>query len=68
MAIDKYIEKKHTAGDDVAIIFDDKTGEERSVDKMNEMFQAFRDIANENGFDISSWGNRKTFRRSLKID
>lgn len=46
-------------GDDICVRFDDKTAEERSDEKLAEMIERMRQIANEYDFDLSCYGSWK---------
>lgn len=51
------------AGDDVEIVFDDKTGETRSKQTYDLMLEELTAVANKYGFDINQWGTRASMAR-----
>lgn len=52
-------------GEDICIIFDDKTGDQRTSFQIDEMFTEFKSIANKYGFDLNGWGLRDAFERRI---
>lgn len=50
---------------DIAIVFDDKTADHRSVEQIDAMFEELRAVANKNGFDLDQWGTRRQMERSM---
>lgn len=40
------------------VLFSDETSDERTNDNLNQMMQELRIIANNYGYDVSSWGSK----------
>ena len=43
--------------EDIGIIFDDKTAENRDKAQIGKMIRRMREVANEYGFDLNQWGS-----------
>jgi putative SOS response-associated peptidase YedK len=52
--------------EDICIILDDKTGNDRTPAEIDALFEAIRSAANNAGFDLSTWGLRPGFEKSIK--
>lgn len=51
------------SGDDVCIVFDDKTCEPRNESVYDAMIEEFRTVANKYNYDINQWGTRDSMAR-----
>lgn len=51
---------------DICIVLDDITGSERTPDEIDQIFDIIRSAANNHGFDLSSWGLRDSFEKSIQ--
>lgn len=48
--------------EDICVVFDDKTGEERTPEQLDAFFKDIRDAANKHDFDLSHWGSNDAIR------
>ena len=53
--------------DDICIVFDDKTGEDRAPEKIDLMVDEMREIANKYNFDLSMWGTDRSLFKALNL-
>lgn len=53
--------------DDVVVRFDDKTGQERSPDTVDEMVEALREVANKYDYDLKQWGSGEGFLKFAEM-
>jgi hypothetical protein len=48
--------------EDIAIIIDDKTAQDRSQDQLNAMMDEMREVCGRYGFDFNIWGHPKNIK------
>lgn len=60
-------ETRHLACDDVVVSFDDKIGEKRTDDQIDQMIEELRVVANKYDFDYSCSGSPESFYKMLKL-
>lgn len=58
----------HTAGEDIVIVFEDKKKTKRSDQGLDLFVARIRQVAVDNGFDVSMVGTRKEVRKCLSMD
>ena len=51
---------------DVCVLFDDKTGENRTSEELETMINEMQEVSNKYGFDLSAYGNDKSLYKMLK--
>ena len=51
-----------TPREDVIISFADQTGAVRTQEELDQMFEEFREVANQHGFHPDGWGLDQSFR------
>lgn len=51
----------------VCLILDDKTGDERTPDELEQLYSALRGVVETHGFKMSSCGSKESLIRFLSI-
>lgn len=57
--------KEWKRGDEIGIVIDDITKEDRTNHQINELLSRMQDLAKTYGFDLKMWGLRESFEQSL---
>lgn len=51
-------------GDDFVVRFEDKTGENRTAEQMDQMVEEMREVANKYDFDLDQYGDWKGIKKT----
>lgn len=57
--------KEWNRGDEIGIVIDDITKEDRTNFQINEMFSQLQEVVKKYGFDFKMWGLKTNFEQSI---
>lgn len=57
--------KEWNRGDEIGILIDDITKQDRTAFNINEMFTQLQEVVKKYGFDFKMWGLKQSFEQSI---